>query len=103
LQQVKKHIAIFFIFLLGILIPKETWHLFTNHTDTHCEFESGTNVSAEHTHCDMLQFETSSYEGATENFSCKKIIFIQNYSIPHVEKYIAIPNCETYLRGPPKT
>ena len=101
MQKLKKHIAIIFTVLLGIIIPKETWHLFTDHTDTSCEFNTGCNVEAEHTHCSMLEFETSSYDYQCNIESLTESKFHFNYinqetvfSKLFLEEYIN-------LRGPP--
>ena len=101
MQQIKKHIAIIFIVLLGIIIPKETWHLLTDHTDTNCEFNTGSNVEEEHTHCEMLQFESSSYDYQCTEVSKLESNFYFNYinqetvfSKLLIEEYIS-------LRGPP--
>ena len=101
MQQIKKHIAILFIVLLGIIIPQETWHLFTNHIDTSCEFSTGTNLETEHTHCDMLQFETSSYD-----YHCNSDFKNENnsyYSYIYHKTVFAIRFIDEHIspRGPP--
>lgn len=101
LQRIRKHIAIFLVVLLGIIVPKETWHIFADHTDTHCEFDTGTNISSEHTHCEMLQFETSSFESNINNDPGITNSVEFNYTVVEVLQYCSSLSIVNFLRGPP--
>jgi hypothetical protein len=102
LQRFTKHIALLFIILLGLIVPKETWHIFTSHTDTHCEFDSGNNLSTEHTHCEMLQFETSSFETTiTPSYFIFSFIDFKLCSLTILE--VTLQQMLSFsLRGPPE-
>jgi hypothetical protein len=57
-----KYISYFLLFAFTfVLVPKEAFHLLTDHTDTVDVYHSYSAVSPKHTHCAILQFQFSGF------------------------------------------
>jgi hypothetical protein len=57
-----RYIAALLLFAFTfVLVPKEAFHLLTDHTDTIDVYHSYSAISTKHTHCEILQFKFSGF------------------------------------------
>ena len=103
-RNLKKHIAIFFLVLISLLIvPKEFIHSLTGHEDTICFWHNGKTLEKPHHHCGILNFNAplflvaSSFQLPVSSLHFQ-LHFLNDYSCCFSD-FINL----SYLRAPPFT
>lgn len=102
IHQIKKYIAIIFLFLISLLIiPKEYIHALSGHEDTICYFHNNKILEKQHHHCAILNFNAPLYLTAFKSqvpvvSKLQRFCFINDYSF----YFIDLTNLSS-LRAPP--
>ena len=86
-----------------VLVPKEAFHLLTDHTDTLDVYNTYSAISPKHTHCQILQFQ---FSGFTEpNPAIVPSIFVSSSLVVVPQPSIVIAGAfdHSRSRAPPAT
>jgi len=100
--NLKIGISHFFLLLMVIITPKETLHLFADHTDTHCENTQAIQFEKAHIHCDMLAFEVSSFDVIKHTSSVIKENLPLTKKTSQLSQVYLVEKNSVFFRGPPK-